>query len=68
LSAKAQTFTLSDTELRAWHGTADENAPLDPVREFVIDVGGECTIVDADHLGTLLDCRSDTIGWLSQDG
>jgi len=66
-SATTQTFDLSDTELRVWHGTADENAPLDPVRNLVTEVGGECTSVDADHLGTLLECRRDAIAWLSQE-
>jgi len=66
-SATTQTFDLLDTPLRVWHGTADENAPLESVRNLVTEVGGECTSVDADHLGTLLECRRDAIAWLSQE-
>ncbi len=66
-AATTQPFDLPDTALRVWHGTADENAPLDPVRNLVTEVGGECTSVDADHLGTLLECRPDAIAWLSQE-
>ncbi|WP_136689688.1 alpha/beta fold hydrolase [Halorhabdus amylolytica] len=66
-SATTQTFDLPDTALRVWHGTADENAPLAPVRTLATEVGGECTSVDADHLGTLLECRRDAIAWLSQE-
>ena len=51
--------------VRAWHGTRDENAPLGPVRAFVRDAGGELSTPDADHLGTLLDCRREALAWLS---
>ncbi len=53
--------------VRAWHGTRDENAPLEPVRSLVADAGGEVTTPDADHLGTLLDCRRDALAWLAGD-
>ena len=66
-SATTQPFDLPDTALRVWHGTADENAPLAPVRNLATEVGGEYTSVDADHLGTLLECRRDAIAWLSRE-
>lgn len=50
--------------LRAWHGAEDENAPLDPVREFVHAANGSVRTLDADHLGTLLDCRREVLRWL----
>lgn len=53
--------------VRAWHGTRDENAPLSPVREFVDDVGGTLVTPDVDHLGTLLDCRTEMFRWLSTE-
>lgn len=55
----------SEVSVRAWHGVRDGNAPLDPVRAFVRDAGGEVTTLDADHLGTLLDCRRDALSWLA---
>ena len=55
----------SEVSLRAWHGVRDGNAPLAPVRAFVRDAGGEVTTLDADHLGTLLDCRRDAFSWLA---
>ena len=67
VSATAEAFDLPDTTLRAWHGTTDDNAPLDPVRELVTEVGGECTTVSADHLGTLLECQHDAIAWLCKE-
>ncbi|ELZ44266.1 alpha/beta hydrolase fold protein [Halorubrum coriense DSM 10284] len=41
-----------DLPLRAWHGTADENAPLSPVRSFVRETDG-----------TLLDRRRAALEW-----
>jgi pimeloyl-ACP methyl ester carboxylesterase len=53
-----------DAPLRAWHGQDDENVPLAPVRAFVTAAGGELTVLDADHLGTLLDARGAALDWL----
>jgi pimeloyl-ACP methyl ester carboxylesterase len=50
----------------AWHGTRDGNVPLDHVRAFVDDAGGELRTLDADHLGALLDCRRDALAWLGR--
>jgi pimeloyl-ACP methyl ester carboxylesterase len=55
----------ADAPLRAWHGRRDENVPLEPVRAFVTAAGGELTVLDADHLGTLLDARADALEWLA---
>jgi pimeloyl-ACP methyl ester carboxylesterase len=52
--------------VRGWHGAADENAPLDHVEAFVGAAGGEVTVCDADHLGTLLDSRRAAFGWLAE--
>ncbi|WP_254822767.1 alpha/beta fold hydrolase [Haloglomus halophilum] len=54
-----------DVPLRAWHGRHDENVPLEPVRAFVTAADGELTVLDADHLGTLLDARADALEWLA---
>ncbi len=51
--------------VRAWHGTRDENAPLAPVREFVEESDGTLLTPDSDHLGTLLDRRTEVFEWLS---
>jgi pimeloyl-ACP methyl ester carboxylesterase len=50
--------------VRAWHGTGDENAPPSAVREFATD--GDATLVtsESDHLGTLLDRRSEVLRWV----
>lgn len=53
-----------DAPLRAWHGRHDENVPLEPVRAFVTAADGKTTVLDADHLGTLLDARGDALDWL----
>lgn len=53
--------------VRAWHGTRDENAPLASVREFVDECDGSLVTPDADHLGTLLDCRTEAFRWLSAE-
>ena len=53
-----------DAELRAWHGTRDDNASLSPVRSFVEEAEGTLVTLDADHLGTLLDCRRSLFQWL----
>lgn len=49
--------------IRAWHGTADTNAPLPPLRRTVRELGGTVETVDADHLGTVLDCRREALAW-----
>jgi pimeloyl-ACP methyl ester carboxylesterase len=59
---------LRTVPLRAWHGTRDENAPIGPVEAFVRETGGTLRTPDADHLGTLLDCRRAALGWLVGDG
>jgi uncharacterized protein related to proFAR isomerase len=51
--------------LRAWHGSADANVPLDAVREFVTAADGDLTVLDADHLGTLRDAQEDALAWLA---
>jgi hypothetical protein len=53
-----------DAPLQAWHGQGDENVPLAPVRAFVTAAGGDLTVLDADHLGTLLDARGEALDWL----
>lgn len=60
--------TRLDIPIRAWHGTGDENAPLDPLETFVVNVDGEVTVRDRDHLGTVLDCRRDALEWLAGNG
>ena len=50
--------------LRAWHGRRDGNTPLEPVRGVVRTSDGTVTTSDADHLGTLLDCRRKALSWL----
>lgn len=50
---------------RAWHGTRDDNVPLGVVREFVAAADGDLTVLDADHLGTLLEARADALDWLA---
>ncbi|WP_434521023.1 alpha/beta fold hydrolase [Halorubrum sp. AS12] len=54
---------LPDTPIRAWHGTSDENTPLPPVRALVREHGGALETVEADHLGTLLDCQRAALEW-----
>lgn len=54
------------TLLRAWHGTDDANVPLDAAREFVTAAGGDLTVLETDHLGTLLDARTDALAWLAR--
>jgi hypothetical protein len=49
--------------LRAWHGTADGNASFHPLRRTVRELGGSVETVDADHLGTVLDCRRGALAW-----
>lgn len=51
--------------VRAWHGTRDENAPLSAVRAFANDTGAGLATAEADHLGTLLDRRSEVLRWVS---
>ncbi|GAA0725198.1 pimeloyl-ACP methyl ester carboxylesterase [Halorubrum trapanicum] len=54
---------LPDTPICAWHGTTDENTPLPPVRALVRERGGTLETVEADHLGTLLDCQRAALEW-----
>jgi pimeloyl-ACP methyl ester carboxylesterase len=54
--------------LRAWHGSRDDNTPLDPLRAAVRAADGTVTTRDTDHLGTLLDCRREALSWLAADG
>ena len=68
-------FTTADFDVsppsvpvRAWHGTRDENTPVDPVRTFVRQADGRVLTRDADHLGTLLDARRDALAWLADAG
>jgi pimeloyl-ACP methyl ester carboxylesterase len=68
LFATSQAPLPRDVPLRAWHGSRDENAPLDPVEGLVRDVDGALRTLDADHLGTLLDCRHEALRWLVDDG
>lgn len=51
--------------LRAWHGRDDGNVPLEAVEAFVAAADGSLRILDTDHLGTLLDARSEALGWLA---
>lgn len=53
--------------VRAWHGTRDGNAPLSPVRELVDGIDGTLLTPDSDHLGTLLDRRTEVCNWLSAE-
>lgn len=74
-AATAREFRRDDTAvvapddiavpLRAWHGSADANVPLDAVREFVTAADGDLTVLDADHLGTLRDAQEDALAWLA---
>lgn len=54
-----------DVSLRAWHGRGDENVPLEAVEAFVAAADGSLRILDADHLGTLLDARGEALDWLA---
>lgn len=51
--------------VRAWHGTRDENAPLSAVRAFANETGAGLATSETDHLGTLLDRRSEVLRWVS---
>lgn len=67
----AATRTLDsrvNAPVKAWHGTGDENTPLDPLRTIVSEADGEVTVRDGDHLGTLLDHRRDALKWLAESG
>jgi pimeloyl-ACP methyl ester carboxylesterase len=57
----------SGTPVRAWHGTRDANAPLEPVESFLQDHDADGTLVStaSDHLGTLLDRRREIFEWAS---
>jgi pimeloyl-ACP methyl ester carboxylesterase len=57
--------TLS-VPMRAWHGTADENTPLPPVRSLVESQDGELRTSGTDHLGMLLDHRADIVEWVGK--
>ncbi len=67
LFATSQVPLPRDVPLRAWHGSRDENAPLDSVEGLVRDVDGTLRTLDADHLGALLDCRREALRWLVGD-
>ncbi len=54
-----------DVPLSAWHGRGDENVPLEAVEAFVTAADGSLRILDADHLGTLLDARGEALDWLA---
>ena len=49
--------------VRAWHGTRDENAPLSGVRDLATDSDATLVTAETDHLGTLLDRRSEVLRW-----
>jgi len=49
--------------VRAWHGTRDENAPLSGVRDLATDSDATLVTAETDHLGTLLDRRSEVVRW-----
>lgn len=53
-----------DTQLRAWHGTRDENTPLSAIQSFMQEDKGTVRTTDSDHLGTLLDCQRNVFEWL----
>jgi pimeloyl-ACP methyl ester carboxylesterase len=57
-----------NSPLRAWHGTADTNAPIGPVRQFVHEADGEFVSTERDHLGTLLDTQQAVLEWLVGSG
>ncbi|MFB6106103.1 MAG: alpha/beta fold hydrolase [Halobacteriaceae archaeon] len=48
--------------VRAWHGRADDNAGLDAAQPLVEGLPtADLRVVEADHLGTLLDVREDLV-------
>ena len=49
--------------MRAWHGIDDDNAPIEPVREYLDAVGGRLTPAESDHLGTLFDRQRVVFEW-----
>lgn len=53
--------------VRAWHGTADENTPLSPVRTLIEATDGTLETVETDHLGTLLDRRRAALEWVGRE-
>ena len=55
-----------DVPLRAWHGQADTNAPIDPVRRFVEQADGDLVSTGVDHLGTLLQVDQSLLEWLGR--
>nr|WP_206536715.1 alpha/beta hydrolase [Halovivax asiaticus] len=56
-----------DSPLRWWHGTADTNAAIEPVRTLADEVGADVVESDTDHLGVLLDQQRDIFEWLTAD-
>jgi pimeloyl-ACP methyl ester carboxylesterase len=60
LLANPWTFDLTDVDVatRLWHGTQDENVPIDGVRELCESLSdADLTVHDTDHLTTLLAYR-----------
>lgn len=55
------------TPVRAWHGTADANTPIEPVESLVDAVDGTLETGDADHLATLLDRRRELFRWFGAE-
>ena len=51
--------------VRAWHGSRDENAPISAVRAFANETDAGLATSETDHLGTLLDRRSEVLRWVS---
>jgi pimeloyl-ACP methyl ester carboxylesterase len=55
-------FAAIDQPVRLWHGESDTNVPLAGVRRLEARVPtARLHVVDADHLRTLLRCRSDVL-------
>lgn len=57
----------SRTPIRAWHGRADENAPLRSLLTFAENTGCRVKAGNSDHLGTVLDYRREILEWFAKD-
>ncbi|WP_318567405.1 alpha/beta hydrolase [Salinigranum marinum] len=56
-------FAAIDQPVHLWHGESDTNVPLAGVRRLEARVPtARLHVLDADHLRTLLRCRSDVLG------